>query len=102
MGMKQTIAAGAGGTACILLAATLASAEPLRDVVEGLMKPDLDLLKPQTRTFMKDCVDHARHAADVVENQAGHVDSLIDLYMNLVNLRMNWNSEFRRLERGRR
>ncbi|MCB1184150.1 magnesium/cobalt transporter CorA [bacterium] len=64
-------------------------AVPLRDVVEGLMKPDLDLLKPQTRTFMKDCVDHARHAADVVENQAGHVDSLIDLYMNLVNLRMN-------------
>ena len=62
---------------------------PLRDLIQSLLNPGNDRLTKQTRTFMGDCLDHARHAADVVESLAGHADSLIDLYMNLVNLRMN-------------
>lgn len=62
---------------------------PMRDLIQSLLIPENSRLSKQTRTFMGDCLDHARHAGDVVESHAGHADSLIDLYMNLVNLRMN-------------
>jgi magnesium transporter len=62
---------------------------PLRDLVEAMASPANSRLTTSTRTFMRDCMDHARQAVEIVESGAGHADSLIDLYMSLVNLRMN-------------
>ena len=62
---------------------------PVRDVVNGFMRTDSDLLNEKITRYFKDVYDHIVQANDLVENYRDMMMSLQDLYINKVNLRMN-------------
>ena len=62
---------------------------PVRDVVNGFLRSDNDLLNEKTTRYFKDVYDHVVQANDLLENYRDMVMSLQDLYLNKVNLRMN-------------
>lgn len=62
---------------------------PVRDIVNGFMRTDSDLLNEKITRYFKDVYDHIVQANDLVENYRDMMMSLQDLYLNKVNLRMN-------------
>lgn len=62
---------------------------PVRDVVNGFIRTDNDLLNEKITRYFKDVYDHVVQANDLLENYRDMVMSLQDLYLNKVNLRMN-------------
>ncbi len=65
------------------------SINPVREVINGFMRSDNDLLNEKTLQYFKDVYDHIVQANDLVENYRDMMMSLQDLYLNKVNLRMN-------------
>jgi len=62
---------------------------PVRDIINGFMRSDSDLLNEKIIQYFKDVYDHIVQANDLVENYRDMMMSLQDLYLNKVNLRMN-------------
>jgi magnesium transporter len=62
---------------------------PVREVINGFMRSDSDLLNEKILQYFKDVYDHIVQANDLVENYRDMMMSLQDLYLNKVNLRMN-------------
>ncbi len=62
---------------------------PVREVINGFMRTDNNLLNDKTLRYFKDVYDHIVQANDLVENYRDLMMSLQDLYLNKVNLRMN-------------
>ena len=62
---------------------------PVREVINGFMRTDSDLLNEKTLRYFKDVYDHIVQANDLVENYRDMMMSLQDLYLNRVNLRLN-------------
>lgn len=62
---------------------------PVRDMVNGFLRSESDLLEDRTTKYFKDVYDHIVQASDLVENYRDMVMTLQDLYMNKVNLRLN-------------
>lgn len=62
---------------------------PVRDMVNGILRSESDLLEDRTTKYFKDVYDHIVQAGDLVENYRDMMISLQDLYMNKVNLRLN-------------
>jgi magnesium transporter len=62
---------------------------PVRDMVNGLMRSESELLQDRTTKYFKDVYDHIVQAGDLVENYRDMMMTLQDLYMNKVNLRLN-------------
>ena len=62
---------------------------PVRDVINGFLRSDSDLLNEKIVQYFKDVYDHIVQANDLVENYRDMMMSLQDLYLNKVNLRMN-------------
>jgi len=62
---------------------------PVRDIVNGFMRADSELLNEKITRYFKDVYDHIVQANDLVENYRDMMMSLQDLYINKVNLRMN-------------
>ena len=62
---------------------------PVRDMVNGFMRTESDLLEERTTKYFKDIYDHIVQANDLVENYRDMMITLQDLYMNKVNLRLN-------------
>jgi magnesium transporter len=62
---------------------------PVREVVNGFMRTESDLLQDKVLRYFKDVYDHIVQANDLVENYRDMMMSLQDLYLNKVNLRMN-------------
>ena len=62
---------------------------PVREVINGFMRSDSDLLSEKITQYFKDVYDHIVQANDLVENYRDMMMSLQDLYLNKVNLRMN-------------
>src|SRR6185436_5036818 len=62
---------------------------PVRDVVNGFIRSENDLLEERTTKYFKDVYDHIVQASDLVENYRDMMINLQDLYMNKVNLRLN-------------
>jgi magnesium transporter len=65
------------------------SAWPLRDMLNGLTRSEEDLFSDETRLYLRDVVDHATMAVDIVETLREMVSSLMDLYLSSVSNRMN-------------
>ncbi len=65
------------------------SAWPLRDMLNQLLRSDTDLINDETRLYVRDAVDHAALALDIVETYREMVSSLMDLYLSSVSNRMN-------------
>jgi len=62
---------------------------PVRDMVNGILRSDNELLDEKIYKYFKDIYDHIVQATDLVENYRDMVMSLQDLYLNNVNLKMN-------------
>ncbi len=62
---------------------------PLREMLGGLYRSSEDVFSEETRIYLRDVVDHAAMAVDIVETQREMVSSLMDLYLSTVSNRMN-------------
>ena len=62
---------------------------PVREVVNGFIRTESDLMEERNIKYFKDIYDHIVQANDLVENYRDMMMNLQDLYLNKVNLRMN-------------
>ncbi|WP_207497178.1 magnesium/cobalt transporter CorA [Aridibaculum aurantiacum] len=62
---------------------------PVRDLVNGFIKSESELLEDRTTKYFKDVYDHIVQANDLAENYRDMMTSLQDLYLSKVNLKMN-------------
>lgn len=62
---------------------------PVRDLVNGFIRSESDMLEERTTKYFKDVYDHILQANDLVENYRDMMTSLQDLYLSKVNLKMN-------------
>lgn len=62
---------------------------PVRDIVNGFVRTDSDLLDERTRKYFKDIYDHIVQANDLVESHRDMMINLHDLYVSNVNLKLN-------------
>lgn len=62
---------------------------PVRELINGFLRSDSDLLEDQTTKYFKDVYDHIVQALDLSENYRDIIMSMQDLHINNVNLRMN-------------
>lgn len=62
---------------------------PVRDVINGFIRSESDLLDDRTTKYFKDVYDHIIQAIDLSENYRDIMVSMQDLYVNNVNLKMN-------------
>jgi magnesium transporter len=65
------------------------SIAPVREVINGFIRTDSDLIEEKTLKYFKDVYDHIIQANDLSENYRDITMNLQDLYLNNVNLRMN-------------
>lgn len=62
---------------------------PVRELLNGFIRSESDLLEERTTKYFKDVHDHIVQAFDLTENYRDMMMSMQDLYINNVNLRMN-------------
>lgn len=62
---------------------------PVRDIINGFIKNESELLDDKINKYFKDVYDHIVQANDVADNYRDILTSLQDLYINQVNLKMN-------------
>ncbi|MBC8035073.1 MAG: magnesium/cobalt transporter CorA [Chitinophagaceae bacterium] len=62
---------------------------PVRDLLNGIIRSESDLLDDRTTKYFNDVYDHIVQAYDMCENYRDIMVSMQDLYINNVNLRMN-------------
>ncbi|MEN9686886.1 MAG: magnesium/cobalt transporter CorA [Bacteroidota bacterium] len=62
---------------------------PVRDLVNGFIRSESDLLQERTTKYFKDVYDHIVQANDLAENYRDMMMNLQDLYLSNVNLKMN-------------
>jgi magnesium transporter len=65
------------------------SVAPVRELVNGILRSDSDLIEERTEKYFKDVYDHIIQANDLAENYRDMMMNLHDLYLNNVNLKMN-------------
>ena len=62
---------------------------PVRDLVNGFIRSDSDLLDEKITKYFKDVYDHIVQANDLTETYRDMMINMHDLYLNNVNLKMN-------------
>jgi magnesium transporter len=62
---------------------------PVRDLINGILRSESDLLEDRNTKYFKDIYDHIVQAIDLSENYRDIMVSMSDLYINNVNLKMN-------------
>jgi magnesium transporter len=62
---------------------------PVRDLINGFIRSDSDLLEEKTTKYFKDIHDHIVQANDLAESYRDMMMNLQDLYLSNVNLKMN-------------
>jgi magnesium transporter len=62
---------------------------PVRDLVNGFLRSENELLEERHEKYYKDVFDHITQANEFVENQRDMLMNLQDLSMSQINLRMN-------------
>jgi magnesium transporter len=62
---------------------------PLREVVDAMIHEDNELVTDETRLYLRDCLDHAVHAYDLIESYREIANGLMDLYLSIMSQRMN-------------
>lgn len=62
---------------------------PVRDLINGIIRSESDLLDDNTTKYFKDVHDHIIQAYDLSENYRDLMMSMQDLYVNNVNLKLN-------------
>lgn len=62
---------------------------PVREVVNGFLRSESELLEDRHTKYFKDVYDHIIQASDLSENYRDVMVSLQDLHVNNVNMKMN-------------
>ncbi len=62
---------------------------PVRELVNGFLRSDSDLLEDRHTKYYKDVYDHIVQAIDLLENYRDIIVSMQDLHINNVNLKLN-------------
>ncbi len=62
---------------------------PVRELINGVIRSENELLDVSTMKYFKDVQDHITQAYDLSENYRDIMISMQDLYINNVNLKMN-------------
>lgn len=62
---------------------------PVRDLINGFIRSDSDLLDDRSTKYFKDVHDHIIQANDLSETYRDMMINMHDLYLNNVNLKMN-------------
>lgn len=62
---------------------------PVRDLIGGIIRSEIELLDDRTTKYFKDVHDHITQAYDLSENYRDIMLSMQDLYINNVNLKLN-------------
>lgn len=62
---------------------------PVRDLINGFIRSDSDLLEERTTKYFKDIYDHIVQANELAESYRDMSMNLQDLYLSNVNLKMN-------------
>jgi len=62
---------------------------PVRDLINGFIKSESELLDEKTNKYFKDVYDHIIQANEVADNYRDLLTNIQDLYINQVNLKMN-------------
>lgn len=62
---------------------------PVRDLINGIIRSESDLLEEKNTKYFKDIYDHIVQAHDLTENYRDVLMNIQDLYLSNVNLRMN-------------
>jgi len=65
------------------------SVAPVRDLVNGILRSESELIEDKTEKYFKDVYDHILQANDLAENYRDMMMNLNDLYLSNVNLKMN-------------
>jgi magnesium transporter len=62
---------------------------PVRELINGILRSDSDLLQERNTKYFKDIYDHIVQAHDLTENYRDVLMNIQDVYISNVNLRMN-------------
>jgi magnesium transporter len=62
---------------------------PQREVVNALVRDDTDLIRDETRVFLRDCYDHTIQVMDLMETYRDMSASMLDIYLSSASNRMN-------------
>jgi magnesium transporter len=62
---------------------------PVREMVNGILRSESDLIDDRTEKYFKDIYDHIVQANELAENYRDMMINLQDLYLSNVNLKMN-------------
>lgn len=65
------------------------SISPVRELVNGILKTESELIEEKTEKYFKDVYDHIVQAHDLADNYRDMMTNLQDLYLNNVNLKLN-------------
>ncbi len=65
------------------------SVAPVRELVNGILRSESDLIEEKTEKYFKDVYDHIVQANELAENYRDMMMNLHDLYLSNVNLKMN-------------
>ena len=65
------------------------SIAPVRELVNGILRSESELIETRTEKYFKDVYDHIIQANDLAENYRDMMMNLQDLYLSNVNLKMN-------------
>lgn len=65
------------------------SIAPVRELVNGILRSESDLIEEKTEKYFKDVYDHIVQANDLAENYRDMMINMHDLYLSNVNLKMN-------------
>ena len=65
------------------------SVAPVRELVNGILRSESELIEEKTGKYFKDVYDHIIQANDLAENYRDMMMNLHDLYLSNVNLKMN-------------
>jgi len=65
------------------------SVAPVRELVNGILRSESELIEDKTVKYFKDVYDHILQANDLAENYRDMMLNLHDLYISNVNLKMN-------------
>lgn len=62
---------------------------PQREMISAMQRDETGMVTEGTRTYLRDCHDHALQLLDIVETYREIASSMMDLYLSSINLRMN-------------
>jgi magnesium transporter len=62
---------------------------PLREVINNMLRGDLDLIQQETEIFLRDVYDHTIQIIETIESYRDIISGMLDTYLSSVSNRMN-------------